>query len=227
MKNDLNQHIGITSTLEQPLILTKESYETGLAYLADIDAELGWILKNKGSPPMWQREPGFQTLVYIILEQQVSLASARAAYERLKEAASPLTPAKFLTFDDQELKTIGFSRQKTGYCRLLAQAILDGRLELEALESMSNEAVRSTLLEMKGIGPWTVDIYLLMALRRQDIWPRGDLALVSAVQRAKRMEKAPTPDEMEAISKPWQPWQAVAARMLWHYYLSGFGDTSS
>lgn len=176
---------------------------------------------------MWQREPGFPTLVYIILEQQVSLASAKAAYEKLKTAASPLTPEKFLTFDDQELKTIGFSRQKTRYCRLLAEAILDGELELEALEDKSDDEVRSVLLELKGIGPWTVDIYLLMALRRQDIWPRGDLALVSAVKRAKRMEKAPTPEEMEALSLPWQPWRAVAARLFWHYYLSGFGDTAS
>jgi DNA-3-methyladenine glycosylase II len=207
--------------LEPPLTLTPESFETGLIYLSEIDTELAWILENMGPPPMWQREPGFPTLVYIILEQQVSLASAKAAYDRLKEAASPLTPASFLTFDDQQLKTIGFSRQKTGYCRLLAQAILDGKLDLEALETMGDDAVRSTLLSMKGIGPWSVDIYLLMALRRPDIWPRGDLALVSAVRHAKKMEKSPTPEEWEAISKPWQPWRAVAARLFWHYYLSG------
>lgn len=207
--------------MDAPITLTPESYNTGLAYLAGIDIELGWILENMGPPPMWQREPGFPTLVYIILEQQVSLASAKAAYDRLKEAASPLTPEKFLTFDDQQLKTIGFSRQKTGYCRLLAQAILDGRLDLVSLETMSDEGVRSKLLEMKGIGPWTVDIYLLMALRRPDIWPRGDLALVNAVRHAKKLQAAPSPDEWEAISEPWRPWRAVAARMFWHYYLSG------
>jgi len=169
---------------------------------------------------MWDREPGFPTLVHIILEQQVSLASAKAAYDRLLAAASPLTPAIFLEFDDVELKRFGFSRQKTTYGRGLAQAILDGHLDLAKLEALDDAAVRSELMVIKGIGPWTADIYLLMALRRPDVWPIGDLALASAAWRVKGLASRPTPEELDDLGAGWRPWRAVAARLLWRYYLS-------
>jgi DNA-3-methyladenine glycosylase II len=194
----------------------------GLRVLAERDADLARILADLGPPPMWAREPGFATLIHIILEQQVSLASARAAYERLLAAADPLTPVRFLALDDATLREIGFSRQKAGYGRGLAQAIVEGRLDLSeaALGGMDDEGVRAALTQIKGIGPWTADIYLLMALRRPDIWPRGDLALATAVQRVKGLEARPTEDELEEIGAAWRPWRAVAARLLWHYYLS-------
>jgi DNA-3-methyladenine glycosylase II len=169
---------------------------------------------------MWAREPGFPTLIHIILEQQVSLASARAAFDRLLVAASPLTPARFLELDDATLKTIGFSRQKTAYGRELAQTILGGRLNLAELETQDDATVRSELMAIKGIGPWTSDIYLLVALRRPDVWPSGDLALAAAAQGVKQLATRPTPDELDALGKNWRPWRAVAARLLWHYYLS-------
>jgi DNA-3-methyladenine glycosylase II len=169
---------------------------------------------------MWRRRPGFPTLVHIILEQQVSLASARAAFERLQAAAAPLTPERFLEFDDAALKVIGFSRQKTAYGRHLAQALLERRFSLAALNRMDDATARANLLELKGVGPWTADIYLLMALRRPDVWPHGDLALAVAVQRVKRLRSRPTPEELERIGAAWRPWRAVAARVLWHYYLS-------
>jgi DNA-3-methyladenine glycosylase II len=161
--------------------------------------------------------------VRIILEQQVSLASAQAAYDRLAEAVSPLVPERFLKLGDAGLKTIGFSRQKTGYCRGLAEAILDGRLNLRKLGSMDDDAVRRELKMIRGIGDWTADIYLLMALRRPDIWPSGDLALVNAVKEAKGLRKNPSPKRWGRIGAAWQPWRAVAARMLWHFYLSERG----
>jgi DNA-3-methyladenine glycosylase II len=203
-----------------PEPLTDETLARGLRYLADRDPDLAQILEALGLPPLWAREPGFPTLVLIILEQQVSLASARAAYERLLAATSPLTPKRFLELDDVRLKAIGFSRQKTAYGRHLARAILDGRLDLEALEAIDDAAARSTLTQIKGIGPWTADIYLLRALRRPDVWPSGDLALAVAVQGIKGLASRPTPDEMDAHGKDWRPWRAVAARLLWHYYLS-------
>jgi len=169
---------------------------------------------------MWAREPGFPTLIHIILEQQVSLASARAAYDRLLAAASPLTPARFLELDDVALKRIGFSRQKTAYGRELAWAVLDGHLNLAELHTLDDGTVRSELIKVKGIGPWTADIYLLMALRRPDVWPSGDLALAAAAQRVKRLASRPKPDELDALGASWHPWRAVAARLLWHYYLS-------
>jgi DNA-3-methyladenine glycosylase II len=159
-------------------------------------------------------------LVHIILEQQVSLASAMAVYNKLVAAVDPLTPQNFLTLTDEELKAIGFSRQKTGYGRALAQAIMDGRLDLPGLETLEDQEAREQLMQVKGIGLWTADIYLLMAMGRPDIWPRGDLALEVAMQRLKGWERRPTPEEAGEMSAAWRPWRAVAARLLWHYYLS-------
>ena len=200
--------------------LTRETFARGLHVLSDQDPDLAAILTRLGPPPMWEREPGFPTLIHIILEQQVSLASAKAAYDRLLDAASPLTPARFLELDDGMLKTIGFSRQKTAYGRHLARAISSGCLDLTALAAMDDRTARSELIKIKGIGPWTADIYLLIALRRPDIWPSDDLALAAAAQTVKRLASRPTPDRLEALGMSWKPWRAVAARMLWHYYLS-------
>ena len=208
------------SAARTPASLTEETFEAGLQVLCDRDPDLAQILTKLGPPPMWAREPGFPTLIHIILEQQVSLASAKAAYDRLLATASPLTPAHFLELDDVALKTIGFSRQKTAYGRELAQAIISGSLDLAELKDMDDAAVRSELIKVKGIGPWTVDIYLLMALRRPDVWPIGDLALASAAQGVKRLPTRPTPEELDALGAGWRPWRAVAARLLWHYYLS-------
>ncbi len=200
--------------------LNGETLEEGLQFLAGLDSDLSRILTELGRPPLWERDAGFPTLVQIILEQQVSLASARAAFERLLAAVSPLTPAGLLELDDATLKTIGFSRQKTVYARHLAQAIVDGRFDLDWLHHQDDATARAELIKLKGIGPWTADIYLLMALRRPDIWPSGDLALAIAVQKIKRLPSRPTPDELESLSHSWRPWRAVAARLLWHFYLS-------
>ena len=193
----------------------------GMEILARRDDDLAGILQNFGPPPFWRREPGFPTLVYLILEQQVSLASAKAAYERLLSATgTPLQPERFLKLDARALKRVGFSRQKTGYCRLLAQSILERRLNLETIAGLDDEAARAELTRIKGIGPWTADVYLLMALRRPDVWPVGDLALQKAVRRVKRLRKHPAPARLEKIGEAWRPWRAVAARLLWHDYLS-------
>jgi len=212
--------VGVLPETEIPAPLTQETFAHGLHTLCDRDPDLADIRTKFGPPPMWAREPGFPTLIHIILEQQVSLASARAAYDRLLAAASPLTPARFLELDDATLKEVGFSRQKTTYGRELARAILSGHLDLAGLETLEDAAVRSELIKIKGIGPWTADIYLLMALRRPDVWPSGDLALAAAAQRVKGLVSRPAPDELEALGAVWQPWRAIAARLLWHYYLS-------
>jgi DNA-3-methyladenine glycosylase II len=204
-----------------PASLTEETFRQGLHFLSDRDPDLAQILTKLGPPPMWARKPGFPTLIHIILEQQVSLASARAAYDRLLEAASPLTPVRFLELDDATLKAIGFSRQKTAYGRSLAKALVDAHLNLVKLAAMDDTTVRAELIKIKGIGPWTADIYLLMALRRPDIMPSADLALATAAQKVKRLASRPTPDELNTLSNNWKPWRAVAARLLWHYYLNG------
>jgi DNA-3-methyladenine glycosylase II len=203
-----------------PGILTDASYAMALETLAEADDDLARILKDLGPPPMWEREPGFATLVHIILEQQVSLASARAAFQRLREAVSPLTPDRFLLLDDDQLHVIGFSRQKSLYCRGLAHAILGGQLNLEALAGMDAITARERLMQIKGIGYWTADIYLLMVLKHADVWPKGDLALAVAVQEVKGLITLPTQDILDALALRWKPFRAVAARIFWHYYLS-------
>ena len=202
-----------------PTPLTAETLAHGLRVLAKRDRDLARVIDQYGPPPMWARQPGFPTLIHIILEQQVSLASARAAFNRLK-ASIRVTPRNLLTLDDAALKSIGFSRQKTVYARHLAQAILDRRFNPAALMHMSDESARAALIELKGIGAWSADIYLLMALRRPDVWPHGDLALAVAAHHVKQLPARPTYDQLTAMSEVWRPWRAVAARVLWHHYLS-------
>jgi DNA-3-methyladenine glycosylase II len=209
-----------------PTEVTAENMKDGLRYLSKADPHLQGVLKLIGPPPLWAREPGFPTLVHIILEQQVSLASAKAAFDRLNALASPLTPSGFLVLEDAALKAAGFSRQKTAYCRHLARSIVDGELDLEAVHRMTDDAARAELLKLKGVGAWTVDIYLLMALRRPDIWPVGDLALAVALHELKLLPARPRPDELTIIGEAWRPWRAVAARLLWHYYLNGRAKAS-
>ena len=209
------------------MILNEEVFSQGVRMLTASDAHLAEVVKSYGEPPLWVREPGFPTLVYIILEQQVSLASARAAFERLKLAVKPLTPNGFLKLNDAELLRIGFSRQKTLYCRLLAESLARRHFDLRYLHELHDDAARKMLIAFKGIGRWTADIYLLSALRRPDIWPTGDLALATAVQEVKGLRKRPSPEKLEALSVPWKPWRAVAARLFWHAYLSKRGQKST
>jgi len=200
-------------------ILNEVRFAQSVSLLTDRDEHLAEVVKKYGRPELWVREPGFPTLVYIILEQQVSLASARAAFERLKGAVKPLTPKGFLKLNDAELLRIGFSRQKTLYTRLLAESLDRRHFDLRYLHDLHDDAARKMLIAFKGIGGWTADIYLLSALRRPDIWPTGDLALATAVKEVKQLRKRPSPEKLEALSVPWRPWRAVAARLFWHAYL--------
>ena len=200
--------------------LTPSTYTHALEQLAEQDPDLAQIYWTLGAPPMWEREPGFPTLIHIILEQQVSLASAKAAFDKLLAIASPLTPESFLALDDLTLREAGFSRQKTKYGRLLATAIQNGQLNLASLPHLTDDEVRNQLTAIKGIGPWTADVYLLMVLKRPDIWPVGDLALQVAAQHIKNLPNRPKAVELEQIGEVWRPWRAVAARLLWHFYLS-------
>lgn len=191
-----------------------------VADLSTRDADLAQIVARFGPPPLWGREPGFPTLILMILEQQVSLASARAAFQRLQTASGEITPEAFLQLDDATLRTIGFSRQKSGYARGLAAAITRGQFNPEALADLDDDAVRSEMVKLKGIGPWTAEVYLLMALRRPDAWPVHDLGLAVAVHEVKRLDRRPGPAELASVAEAWRPWRAVAARILWHHYLS-------
>ncbi len=188
--------------------------------LAAADQDLNDIFRAHGTPPLWKREANFATLVHIILEQQVSLASALSAFNKLQEKIGAITPENVLRLSDEEFKACYFSRQKTSYTRNLANAVSSGELDLENLQKLSDEQVRTELIKLKGIGRWTADIFLLMALMRLDVMPRGDLALHVAWKKLKKLERAPDSDEFQIIAERWQPFRAVAARLLWHYYLN-------
>ena len=189
--------------------------------LADRDRDLEFIYSTYGAPPLWKRPADFATLVHIILEQQVSLASALSAFNKLKDRlGGVVTPAGVLALSDEEMKAAYFSRQKTVYARELARAVADGSLDLKGLENLSDAQIRAELKKIKGIGDWTADIYLLMAMGRADVMPRGDLALHVAWKRLKNLERTPSSEEFQQIAEKWKPLRAVGARLLWHYYLS-------
>jgi DNA-3-methyladenine glycosylase II len=192
----------------------------GIQALTSQDRHLAAITAAYGPSPLWDRDEGYHTLINIILEQQVSLASAQAAYSRLEKALGTITPEGFLQLSDGKLKEIGFSRQKTLYGRELAKAIVRGDLNLPMLAAMEDEKAKNGLMKIKGIGSWTADIYLIMALGRPDIWPGGDIALASAYQRTHGLPYRPKTEELNGLSEKWRPWRSVAARLLWHFYLS-------
>ena len=198
---------------------TSLSFKEGIEELSKRDRDIAEIITNYGYPDPWQRKPGFATLIRIILEQQVSYASAKAAFKRLNDAIE-LNPESFLTLDDDELKKIGFSRQKTRYGRILAKAVLDETLDLASLEKLPDVEIRKQLTAIKGIGDWTVDIYLMMALQRQDVFPSKDLAVAIAVKEIKDLSIRPPAAQLETIAEAWKPYRAIATKILWHYYLN-------
>ena len=198
--------------------LTVRILRSAARRLAEGDPALAASYERFGPPPLWAREPSFATLVHLILEQQVSLASAQAAFDRLIAALGPVRPDAFLTLDDAQLRAIGFSRQKTGYARDLAHALTDG-FDLDALTRLSDDDVRTALTSHRGIGRWTADVYLTMCLLRPDIWPHGDQALTTAAMEVFGSRQRPTFIQLAETAERWTPYRAVAARMLWHHYL--------
>ncbi len=187
--------------------------------LARRDAALAGALDRHGYPPFWSREPGFATLLRIILEQQVSLASARAAFEKLRQRLGGVTPERFLTLSDEELKACFFSRQKTRYGRALAEAIFTAKLNLESLTHQPDEFVRAALTQLPGIGTWTADIYLMLALHRADLFPLGDLAAVHALKQLNGFSKNTPRETLAMVAETYRPHRTAATFLLWHVYL--------
>ena len=201
------------------LQLTTATLAEGVAELSRRDPHLAAVVARHGVPPLWDRPPGFETLVQIILEQQVSIASGRAAYARLLRAAGAMTPGRIAALRDADLAGAGLTRQKSAYVRGIAQTIVSGELDLAHIETLDDDAARAELIKLKGVGPWTADIYLLMALGRPDVFPSFDLALAVAMRQVKRLRKLPHAERQREISESWRPWRAVSARLLWHHYL--------
>lgn len=201
-------------------VLNNTTLKLAAIELANRDKELGDILATYGPPPLWRRPSGFPTLAKIILEQQVSLTSAAAVFERLNRAIQPFQPENVHKLGQEYLRALGLTRQKSAYLVHLSASIVGGNLNLSGLARLTDNKARESLMAVKGIGSWSADVYLLMAMRRADIWPSGDLALAVAVKEIKNLVHRPEPAVLERIADVWRPYRAVAARMLWQYYLA-------
>jgi DNA-3-methyladenine glycosylase II len=191
--------------------------------LAKKDKELKAIIKQHGHPPMWVRPATFQSLILFILEQQVSLASAYAAFKKLKQKIGFVTPSKILQLTDAELRACYFSRQKIIYARELANAIRNKQLNLKKLHTSHEDEIRQELKKIKGIGDWTVDVYLMHALQRTDLFPLGDIALVNSLKEVKQLPKDISKEKMLEIAEPWRPYRTIASMILWHAYIQKRG----
>jgi DNA-3-methyladenine glycosylase II len=198
--------------------LTSQSLAAAAAALASQDRDLARIHRVHGTPPMWGRRPGFTTLLRIVLEQQVSLVSARAMFARLRSNIEPFNAERFIEVGEPSLRSLGVTRQKAHYCVKVAQAFTNG--DLINIARMNDEDAHAALIGIKGVGPWTANIYLLMALKRPDIWPTGDIALATAVGKLRKMSGRPAFTQLAQIAEAWRPFRSVAARMLWQYYLA-------
>jgi DNA-3-methyladenine glycosylase II len=198
----------------------KRNFQQICDRLASVDPDLSGIIDAHRYPPMWTRPNTFETLVHIILEQQVSLASAMAALHKLRERLTTITPDRLLTLTDEDMKACYVSRQKALYTRGLATALLDRKLDLIALEAMADDEVRGQLIHLKGIGHWTIDVYLMFVLQRTDVFPTGDLAAMNAMKRVKKLPQDTAKEQLLKIAEKWQPYRTVATMLLWHLYLS-------
>lgn len=189
---------------EVPRQLNAASLRAGVDALCRRDDDLAAVVGRLGIPPLWGRRPGFAALVHIVLEQQVSIVAARTMYQRLRRRVGTVTPQSITRLGVDGMRGLGFTRQKSACCHGLAEA----------------------LLEIRGLGPWSVDIYYLMALRRPDVWPQGDLALAVGLREVKRLDALPSRDRQHVLAARWRPWRSVAARVLWAHYLAARGQYS-
>lgn len=202
----------------RPAPLEGRRLKRGLSALAEADPDLAAAIVATGVLPVRSLDPGFGTLLNIIMAQQLSTESAAAIWGRLEAACDPMTPETLLQIHPRRLRTIGLSKQKALYARELAKALERGAPDLATLHALSDEEAIATLTQVKGIGRWTAEIYLLFALGRADVMPADDLALQVAAQRLKKLDRRPSGRELRSMAEAWQPWRSVAARVLWHYY---------
>ena len=207
------------------LVFRSETFDTrslgtAVRALGVIEPRFAQIVERHGRPPLWPRDPGFGTLVLLLLEQQVSLAQARAMHARVVAAAGAITPDAIVGLGEPGLRSIGVTRQKSAYLFRIAERVRSGVIDLDALAGLPDAAVAHALEAEHGIGPWTAQCYLLFALRRRDAFPTADLALLETVRGLWRLRDRPTPAALAERANAWRPRRAAAARLLWHHYLS-------
>lgn len=197
----------------------KNNFHSICDILAERDKDLKNIIAQYNYPPLWSRVPSFATLIHIILEQQVSLASAKAAFLKLESKIGHITPEKILQLSDEEMRTCYFSRQKIKYARHLAEVILNDALNIDALQNLPDDMIRTELKKVKGIGDWTVDVFLMMVLHRNDCFATGDIALIKSIKEVKGLSPLTSKEEILSIAEDWKPYRTIAAFMLWHAYI--------
>ena len=205
--------------MKKPVSFDENNFHRLCDLLAKKDHHIKQIIAQYGYPPLWSRKAGFETLIHIILEQQVSLASAKAALLKLKEKIGTVTPQKLYKLKDEELKACYFSRQKTVYARCLAEAIIQKQLSIKDLQKLDNESIRTQLTAIKGIGHWTADVFLMMVLHRTDLFPTGDIALMNSVKHEKQLSAHTSKEAILTIAETWRPNRTVAAFIFWHAYI--------
>ncbi len=201
-------------------VICEDSLTEGCEALAAADSDLGRAYRDHGLPPLRYRPPTYDTLLRIIVAQQVSVASANAIWGRLQERLDAVdedvTPADFLTLGDEDLRTVGFSRQKTAYGRAIAEDLVSGRVDLGTVEALDDEAAIAELVKLKGIGRWSAECFLLFSYGRPDVWPADDVGLMIGMEKIKGLKTRPDAKRMRRLARPWSPWRGVAARLLWH-----------
>ena len=208
-------------TLADPL--DEAALGVAVRRLARVEPRFAHIVKRHGPPPLWPCEPGFETLVLLMLEQQVSLAQARAMYARIADATGAVTPNNVAALGEPGLRALGVTRQKSGYLAALASQLVGRSLDLDEVATLPDHEAAAALDALRGVGPWTAQCYLLFALRRSDVFPAADLALLEAVRQLWKLRARPSPDALARRARAWRPHRAVAARLLWHHYLSERG----
>ncbi len=201
-----------------PARLTELSLKRGLDELARRDRHVAAALERHGYPALRRAEAGFGALLRVIVGQQVSIQSAAAIWKRVEALAAPLGAERYMALAEADLRAAGLSRQKVRYSRSLAELVATGRVALDKLPALDDDAAVTMLTAVDGIGRWTAEVYLLFALGRADAWPADDLGLMSAMQRMKRLRSRPTRARMLALGEAWRPWRGAGAHLLWHYY---------
>lgn len=193
-----------------------------IAALCTLAPPFGQIIELYGPPPPWSRPPGFVSLVKLILEQQVSIDSARAAYLKLEHGLGSVDPSSIVRLSTEDWRTYHVSRQKARYIKLLACAVEDGTIDLDGLSLLTDDAVYHQLLQLTGVGPWTANVYLLFCLQREDIWPKGDIALINTTIKLFDVGR----DAVNDLSQEWSPYRSLATFCQWHYYLCKRGRSA-
>jgi len=203
--------------------LDERTLASAVRRLVRLERRFAHVVERHGPPPLWPREPGFETLVLLMLEQQVSLAQGRAMYARIVNATGSVTPANVAKLGESGLRSLGVTRQKSAYLARLATQIAQKAFDLEAVAELPDADADAALDALHGVGPWTAQCYLLFALRRSDVFPAADLALMDSVRDLWKLRARPSPEALARRARAWRPHRAVAARLLWHHYLSERG----